>query len=198
MPRLKPNDIRNAHFKGSIFGGFNKNQVLEFLEQVAKEMENLLREKNELEAELAQVKLDLLDIEEIKRELERKSDEVELLKQENELLRKRLEDISKDYENLKREYMLLNQKFGEISKEQRGGEEYKQALEDLIEKYNRLIKENEELKRKTAGETPSEVLRIAKATADKLIQQAYAEIEKLIAEIEKVKMSLIDLKEGKK
>lgn len=41
-------------------------------------MEQLLREKNELEAELAQVKLDLLDVEEIKRELERKSDEVEL------------------------------------------------------------------------------------------------------------------------
>jgi hypothetical protein len=126
------------------------------------------------------------------------------LKQENELLRKRLEELSKEYENIKREYVALNQKIGELSREQRGGEEYKQALENLTKEYNRLreeyirlAKENEELK-KRGGESPSEVLRIAKATADRLIQQAYAEIDKLISEVENIKMALLNLKEGKK
>jgi len=41
-------------------------------------------------------------------------------------------------------------------------------------------------------------LKIAKATADRLIQQAHAEIDKLISEVENIKMALLNLKGGKK
>lgn len=198
-PSLTPNDIRNYQFKGALFGGYNKNQVEEFKELVAREMERLRKQITELENELAQAKLQLLDLDELKEQLEQKSDEVELLKQQNEILERKLkeceqrasgtneykvafESLSREYNALKEEFVALSQRVKELEAEnERLKAEAQRPTVDTeeVERLKRALadlkRENEELKGKLkecSATTPTEVLRIAKATADKIKEDA--------------------------
>ncbi len=58
MGRLTPQDIRDKDFKQSPLG-FSKDQVNQFLEEIADELETLIRESNELHAENKEARLAL-------------------------------------------------------------------------------------------------------------------------------------------
>ncbi len=58
MARITPLDLRKQEFKQGALG-LNRDQVHEFLELAAEEMENLIQEKNELQEELKNQKSEL-------------------------------------------------------------------------------------------------------------------------------------------
>jgi len=58
MGRLTPQEIREQEFKQSALG-FSREQVHEFLDTVAEELETLIRETNEIHAENREVRLTL-------------------------------------------------------------------------------------------------------------------------------------------
>lgn len=58
MGRLTPQEIREHEFKQSALG-FSREQVHEFLDQVAEELETLIRESNEIHAESREARMTL-------------------------------------------------------------------------------------------------------------------------------------------
>lgn len=67
--KITPIDIQQQQFKGKMFGGLDQEDVDAFLQTVAAEMENLLRENNELKEQDARQKRELLDVAEKEKEL---------------------------------------------------------------------------------------------------------------------------------
>ncbi len=151
-PSITPIDIKNKEFKGALFGGYKKEEVRQFLEQVANEMSNLLKLNKELEGQLTQMRVKLLEAEEMKTDYEKLQDrmlilegEVEAYKKENEELKARIDEL----ENLVEE------------------------LKSQIEEKDARI---EELSR-GAG-TPDEIIDVAVSAAEKLKVKALEEMEK--------------------
>ncbi len=67
--KITPLDIQQQQFKGKTFGGLDPNDVDSFLQTVAGEMENLIRENNELKEQQARQSREMLDMAEKEREL---------------------------------------------------------------------------------------------------------------------------------
>jgi len=66
---ITPIDIQQQQFKGKMFGGLDQEDVDSFLQSVAAEMENLVRENNELKEQQARQSREMLDIAEMEKEL---------------------------------------------------------------------------------------------------------------------------------
>jgi cell division initiation protein len=67
--KISPLDIQQQQFKGKMFGGLDQEDVDAFLQSVAAEMENLIRENNELREQQARQNREMLDIVEREKEL---------------------------------------------------------------------------------------------------------------------------------
>jgi cell division initiation protein len=67
--KITPLDIQQQQFKGKMFGGLDQEDVDAFLQGVASEMENLIRENNELKEQQARQSREMLDIAEREKEL---------------------------------------------------------------------------------------------------------------------------------
>ncbi|HEY3308994.1 MAG TPA: DivIVA domain-containing protein [Desulfuromonadaceae bacterium] len=67
--KISPLDIQQQQFKGKMLGGLDPDDVDAFLQTVAGEMENLLRENNELKELQALQSKDMLDMAEKERDL---------------------------------------------------------------------------------------------------------------------------------
>ena len=67
--KITPIDIQQQQFKGKMFGGLDQEDVDAFLQSVATEMENLIRENNELKEQQAKQGREMLDVTEKEREL---------------------------------------------------------------------------------------------------------------------------------
>lgn len=67
--KITPLDIQQQQFKGKMFGGLDQDDVDAFLQSVAAEMENLVRENSELKEQAARQSREMLDIAEKEREL---------------------------------------------------------------------------------------------------------------------------------
>jgi cell division initiation protein len=67
--KISPLDIQQQQFKGKMFGGLDQEDVDAFLQSVAAEMENLIRENNELKEVQAKQNREMLDISEKEKEL---------------------------------------------------------------------------------------------------------------------------------
>jgi cell division initiation protein len=67
--KITPLDIQQQQFKGKMFGGLDQEDVDAFLQSVASEMENLIRENNELKEQQARQSREMLDIAEREKEL---------------------------------------------------------------------------------------------------------------------------------
>lgn len=67
--KITPLDIQQQQFKGKTFGGLDPNDVDSFLQVVAGEMENLVRENNDLKEQQARQGREMLDMAEKEREL---------------------------------------------------------------------------------------------------------------------------------
>jgi cell division initiation protein len=67
--KITPIDIQQQQFKGKVFGGLDQEDVDSFLQSVAAEMENLVRENNELKEQQARQGRDMLEIAEKEKEL---------------------------------------------------------------------------------------------------------------------------------
>lgn len=67
--KITPLDIQQQQFKGKMLGGLDPDDVDAFLQSVAGEMENLLRENNELKELQALQNKDMLDMAEKERDL---------------------------------------------------------------------------------------------------------------------------------
>ena len=152
VPSITPIDIKNKEFKGSLFGGYNKEEVRRFLEQVANEVNNLIKLNKELEAQLTQMRVKLLEAEEMRTDYEKLQDrmlilegEVEAYKKENEDLRARIEELEEQIAELKAQ---LEEKEAQIA----------------------------ELSSGTG--TPDEIIDIAVSAAEKLKVKALEEMEK--------------------
>ncbi len=123
VPSITPIDIKNKEFKGSFFGGYNKEEVRQFLEQVANELSNLIKLNKELEAQLTQMRVKLLEAEEMKTDYEKLQDrmlilegEVEAYKRENEELRARIDELESMVEDLKAQLEEKEKQIEELSK----------------------------------------------------------------------------------
>lgn len=57
--KISPLDIQQQQFKGKLFGGLDSEDVDAFLQVVAEEMENLIRENNDLKEQARKVALDM-------------------------------------------------------------------------------------------------------------------------------------------
>ncbi len=152
VPSITPIDIKNKEFKGSLFGGYNKEEVRQFLEQVANEMNNLIKANKELEAQLTQMRVKLLEAEEMKTDYEKLQDrmlilegEVEAYKRENEELKAKIDELESLVEELKAQLQEKDAQIEELSK--------------------------------GAG-TPEEVIDVAVTAAEKLKVKALEEMEK--------------------
>jgi cell division initiation protein len=67
--KITPIDIQQQQFKGKMFGGLDPEDVDAFLQTVAAEMENLVRENNELKEQQARLTREMLDMAEKEKEL---------------------------------------------------------------------------------------------------------------------------------
>jgi cell division initiation protein len=67
--KITPLDIQQQQFKVKTFRGLDPDDVDAFLQTVAGEMENLIRENNELKEQQARQNRDMLDIAEKEREM---------------------------------------------------------------------------------------------------------------------------------
>lgn len=67
--RITSLDIQQQQFKGKMFGGLDQEDVDAFLQNVAAEMENLIRENNELKEQQARQNREMLDMAEKEKEL---------------------------------------------------------------------------------------------------------------------------------
>lgn len=67
--KITPLDIHQQQFKGKMFGGLDQDDVDAFLQSVATEMENLIRENNELKEQVSRLSRELSDRAEKEREL---------------------------------------------------------------------------------------------------------------------------------
>ncbi len=57
--KITPLDINQQQFKGKVFGGLDPQEVDAFLQLVAEEMENLIRENSELKEQAQRVAADM-------------------------------------------------------------------------------------------------------------------------------------------
>lgn len=57
--KITPLDIQQQQFKGKLFGGLDSEDVDAFLQQVAEEMEDLIRENNDLKEQARKVAADM-------------------------------------------------------------------------------------------------------------------------------------------
>lgn len=67
--KITPLDIQQQQFKGKMLGGLDPEDVDAFLQTVAGEMENLIRENNELKEQQARQSRDMLDMAEKEKDL---------------------------------------------------------------------------------------------------------------------------------
>jgi cell division initiation protein len=67
--KITPIDIQQQQFKGKMLGGLDPNDVDAFLQTVASEMENLVRENNELKEQQSRQSRDMLDMAEKEKDL---------------------------------------------------------------------------------------------------------------------------------
>jgi cell division initiation protein len=67
--RITPLDIQQQQFKGKMLGGLDADDVDAFLQSVAVEMENLLRENNELKEQLTRQNRDIAEMSEREKDL---------------------------------------------------------------------------------------------------------------------------------
>ena len=67
--KITPLDIQQQQFKGKMLGGLDPNDVDAFLQTVASEMENLVRENNELKEQQSRQSRDMLDMAEKEKDL---------------------------------------------------------------------------------------------------------------------------------
>jgi cell division initiation protein len=67
--KITPLDIQQQQFKGKMLGGLDPEDVDAFLQTVAAEMENLIRENNELKEQQARQSRDMLDMAEKEKDL---------------------------------------------------------------------------------------------------------------------------------
>ena len=67
--KISPLDIQQQQFKGKMLGGLDPEDVDAFLQTVAGEMENLIRENNELKEQLSRQSREISDLAEKEKEL---------------------------------------------------------------------------------------------------------------------------------
>jgi len=67
--KITPLDIQQQQFKGKMLGGLDPNDVDAFLQTVASEMENLVRENSELKEQQSRQSRDMLDMAEKEKDL---------------------------------------------------------------------------------------------------------------------------------
>lgn len=67
--KITPLDIQQQQFKGKMLGGLDPDDVDAFLQTVAAEMENLVRENNELKEQQSRQTRDMLDMAEKEKDL---------------------------------------------------------------------------------------------------------------------------------
>lgn len=67
--RITPLDIQQQQFKGKMLGGLDADDVDAFLQSVAVEMENLLRENTELKEQLTRQNRDITEMSEREKDL---------------------------------------------------------------------------------------------------------------------------------
>ena len=130
---LTPLDIQNKNFKHSI-RGYNEEQVDDFLDEIANEMERLNREKEQLKADMARLKKDNEQYHALEDNLkqtliiaQRSAEEVMAASRKNsEELR---ENTRRECENMKRE--------AEMDAKTKIDEEL-QRLRTLVREYERI------------------------------------------------------------
>lgn len=67
--KITPLDIQQQQFKGKMLGGLDSDDVDAFLQTVAAEMENLVRENNDLKEQLSRQSREVADMAEKEKEL---------------------------------------------------------------------------------------------------------------------------------
>ncbi|MFZ3208654.1 MAG: DivIVA domain-containing protein [Geobacteraceae bacterium] len=60
--KISPLDIQQQQFKGKFFGGLDPEDVDAFLQMVAEEMENLIRENNDLKEQAREIAADMSEM----------------------------------------------------------------------------------------------------------------------------------------
>lgn len=148
-------------FKKSVFGGLKQAEVLSYLEQMSKDVETKLRNKED-------------DIRELKKELMDKKDKIKELKKE-------LDDQKQSYEAKLKDQKEEFQEKADLQKQQ-----FQKEKEEILEKLNdmkiQFTLEKEKIGRAllTAEETANGIIANAKLQGDELIAQAKkkADLEK--------------------
>ncbi|MEO0178952.1 MAG: DivIVA domain-containing protein, partial [candidate division WOR-3 bacterium] len=157
--RLTPVDIKNAKFRTTLIGGLKKSDVEAFLEKVAHDYNEVLKENKDLENTLTQMRIKVLEADEIKADYEKLKDknfilegEVEALRKENQELRSKISE----YEDLIEALKLENaEKDATI-------EELKRQLEEA----------------NSNPQTPAEIIEIARKASLQIKQKAIEDVEK--------------------
>ncbi len=159
-PSITPIDIKNKEFKSSMFGGYKKEEVRQFLEKVANELNNLLKANKELEAQLTQMRVKLLEAEEMKTDYEKLQDrmlilegEVEAYKKENEELRARIDELESLVEELRSQ---LEEKEAQIEELSKGAGSPDEVIDVAVSAAEKIkVKALEEMERELSNLPPS-------------------------------------------
>jgi cell division initiation protein len=147
--KITPLDIQQQQFKGKVFGGLNPEEVDTFLQLVAREMEEIIRENSELKEQIRKVAANEEEMTQREKELretllaaqrvieEMKSNaqkEADLIVAEAEIKADRL---LADGEN---RLIQLNNEIQEI---QRQKLQFESSLKSLLDSYYKMLSLNE-------------------------------------------------------
>jgi cell division initiation protein len=147
--KITPLDIQQQQFKGKVFGGLNPEEVDTFLQLVAREMEEIIRENSELKEQIRKVAANEEEMTQREKELretllaaqrvieEMKSNaqkEADLIVAEAEIKADRL---LADGENR------LIQLNNEIQELQRQKLQFESSLKSLLDSYYKMLSLNE-------------------------------------------------------
>lgn len=194
--------MENQNFKKSMFGGFDRDEVLDYVDKIT------IDHKNKIDDLQVQIKKDSAqkiqlkeDLEQVRRDLEIERKENERVKQLNIDLGKRIKTIISENEALKETTKNITSDLQERLK--RAEEELKEKSERLLS-YTRLgidaekvMKEAEERARSVtskANNQSAQLLLKANEEAKEIVQKAQKESQKVKDEMKFIEATLLKLK----
>lgn len=179
---------KNDSFRVSLFGGFNKNDVQEYIATLENEIESIKvlhqREKNELIRRMESDKEEQLEengqVPKLNAELQRSEDEVHRLTLQLEEKEKELEQKQQELEQKRQE---LERQKAEATPENEERDEFSSEKEVLLQRNFDLIKEKEILQRE-------------KEEAEKKMEDMLAEREKSMLDYKLISKVLEDARQN--
>lgn len=147
--KITPIDIQQQQFKGKMFGGLDPDDVDAFLQTVSSEMENLVRENNELKEQQARHNREIADMSEKEKELRETMLAAQRISEEMKINAKKEAGLIISEAELKAERIVVDseRQLGDLKTRiedmRRQKIQFEMSLKALLDSYGRMLSGDE-------------------------------------------------------